>query len=31
MNELGKVVSQSAGILVSIPDDGLAGDDTKMD
>jgi len=30
MNELGEVVSESAGILIPIPGDGLAGDDTEM-
>jgi hypothetical protein len=31
MDELGKVMSQSAGILIPIPDDGFAGGDTEMD
>ena len=31
MDELGEVVSQSAGILMAIPGDGFVGDDTEMD
>jgi hypothetical protein len=30
MDELGKVVSQSTGILIPIPDDGFSGNDTEM-
>ena len=30
MNELGEIVSEPTGIPISIPDDGLAGDDTEM-
>lgn len=30
MDELGKVMSQSAGILIPVPDNGLAGNDTEM-